>query len=181
MTAQETLNTWLSEGQSARDRLTRGPGPGVIHVEHLSGKSGLEVMQAMQNGEVPHATIGATLNFMPLEIERGRALFQGQPGPEHLNPMGTVHGGWFATVLDSALGCAVHSMLPAGRGYTTAELSVNIVKALTPKAGPVRAEGKVLHCGRQLATAEARLFGADGTLYAHATTTCLVFELPKKA
>ena len=94
--------------------------------------------------------------------------------------MGTVHGGWFATVLDSALGCAVHSMLPAGRGYTTAELSVNIVKALTPKAGPVRAEGKVLHCGRQLATAEARLFGADGTLYAHATTTCLVFELPKK-
>jgi len=113
-----------------------------------------------------------------LEIALGRALFQGTPGPQHLNPLGTIHGGWFATLLDSALGCAVHTMLPAGRGYTTAELGINVVKALTPKVTRVRAEGRVIHCGRQLATAEARLVGADGTLYAHATTTCLVFELP---
>jgi uncharacterized protein (TIGR00369 family) len=93
--------------------------------------------------------------------------------------MGGIHGGWYATLLDSALGCAVHTLMPAGRGYTTAELSVNIVKAISPKVARVRAEGKVIHCGRQLATAEARLFGPDGTLYAHATTTCLVFELPK--
>ena len=95
-----------------------------------------------------------------------------------LNPLGTVHGGWFATLLDSALGCAVHTMMPPGRSYTTAELGVNLVKAITPKVQRVRAEGKVIHCGRQLATAEARLVGPDGTLYAHATTTCLVFDLP---
>src|SRR5256885_12565224 len=86
--------------------------------------------------------------------------------------------GWFATLLDSALGCAVHTCMPPGRGYTTAELGVNLVKALTPRVPRVRAEGRVLHCGRQLATAEARLVGPDGTLYAHATTTCLVFEMP---
>ena len=114
-----------------------------------------------------------------MEASPGRALFQGVPGPQLLNPMGTVHGGWYATLLDSALGCAVHTMMPPGRGYTTAELSVNVVKAIALKVQRVRAEGKVIHCGRQLATAEARLFGPDGTLYAHGTTTCLVFELPK--
>jgi uncharacterized protein (TIGR00369 family) len=92
--------------------------------------------------------------------------------------MGSVHGGWFATLLDSALGCAVHTLMPEGRTYTTAELSVNIVRALSPDVARVRAEGKVLHCGRQLATAEAQLVGPDGKLYAHATTTCLVFDLP---
>ena len=174
MTAQETLNTWLSEGQSARDRLTRGPGPGVIHAEHLSGKSGLEVMQAMQNGEVPHATIGATLNFMPLEIERGRALFQGQPGPDHLNPMGTVHGGWFATVLDSALGCAVHSTLLAGDAYTTLEFKINFVRPLQHNTGVVRGIGRVIHTGRTTSLAEGRIEDASGKLNAFATTTCLI-------
>mgnify|MGYP006152656813 CR=1 FL=1 len=96
----------------------------------------------------------------------------------HLNPMGSVHGGWFATLLDSALGCAVHTMMPPGRGYTTADLSVKLVKALTPKVQRVRAIGQVVHCGRQLATAEARLVGPDGTLYAHASTACLVFDMP---
>ena len=120
-------------------------------------------------------------DFMLIEVSDGRAVFQGTPGPAHLNPMGGIHGGWYATLLDSALGCAVHTLMPAGRGYTTAELSVNIVKAISPKVSRVRAEGKVIHCGRQLATAEARLFGPDGTLYAHATTTCLVFEMPKLA
>jgi uncharacterized protein (TIGR00369 family) len=135
-------------------------------------------MQAMLRGELPYPPIAQTLDFMLLEAAQGRALFQGAPGPAHLNPMGTVHGGWYATLLDSAMGCAVHTMMPAGRGYTTAELSVNLVRAIGSKAPRVRAEGKVIHCGRQLATAEARLYGPDGTLYAHATTTCLVFELP---
>jgi uncharacterized protein (TIGR00369 family) len=112
-----------------------------------------------------------------VHVEKGQAIFQGTPALAHLNPLGTVHGGWFATLLDSALGCAVHTMMPPGRGYTTAELSVNIVRALTPKVQRVRAEGRVIHCGRQLATADARLVGPDGTLYAHATTTCLVFDL----
>jgi uncharacterized protein (TIGR00369 family) len=93
--------------------------------------------------------------------------------------MGGIHGGWYAAILDSALGCAVHSKMVAGRGYTTAELSVNLVKAIG-KTSRVRAIGTVLHCGRQLATAEAKLVGPDGTLYAHATTTCLVFEIPSQ-
>jgi uncharacterized protein (TIGR00369 family) len=112
-----------------------------------------------------------------MEVSKGRAVFQGKPGPAHLNPMGTIHGGWYATLLDSALGCAVHTMMPVGRAYTTAELSVNLVRSIGHKVQRVRAEGTVIHCGRQLATAEARLVGPDGTLYAHATTTCLVFEL----
>ena len=105
-------------------------------------------------------------------------MFQGRPSAHHYNPLGTVHGGWFATLLDSALGCAVHTLMPAGRGYTTAELSVNYVRGLSPKVGRVRAEGTVLHCGKQLATAEARLTGCDGKLYAHASTTCFIFDIP---
>jgi uncharacterized protein (TIGR00369 family) len=117
-----------------------------------------------------------------LEVEEGRAVFQGTPGEKHLNPMGTIHGGWYATLLDSALGCAVHTMMPVGRGYTTAELSVNLVRAIGPNVQRVRAEGRIIHCGRQLATADARIVGPDGTLYAHGTTTCLVFEMrPQKA
>jgi uncharacterized protein (TIGR00369 family) len=152
-------------------------GFGVAAPEQVAGRSGLELLQAMLRGELPAAPIARTLDFMLLEVDEGRALFQGKPGPAHLNPLGTVHGGWYATLLDSALGCAVHTMMPAGRGYTTAELGVNLVKSIGPKVQRVRAEGRVLHCGRQLATAEARLFGPDGTLYAHATTTCLVFDL----
>jgi uncharacterized protein (TIGR00369 family) len=92
--------------------------------------------------------------------------------------MGTVHGGWYATLLDSAMGCAVHTLMPPGRAYTTAEMSVKLVRAIKPTVVRVRAEGQVLHCGRQLATAQAQLVGPDGTLYAHASTTCLVFDLP---
>ena len=135
----------------------------------------------MLRGDLPFAPIARTLDFLIVEVGPGTAVFQGSPGHAHLNPMGTVHGGWFATMLDSALGCAVHTRMEPGRGYTTAELGVNLVKALTPKVQRVRAEGRVVHCGRQLATAEARLVGPDGTLYAHATTTCLVFDLPAQS
>ena len=129
-------------------------------------------------GPPPRPPIGDTLDFMPIKIERGLAVFQGRPQTKHYNPMGSVHGGWFATLLDSAVGCAVHSTLPAGKGYTTLELKLNIVRALTDAVPLVRAEGRVIHVGRQLATAEGRLVGADGKLYAHATTTCLVFDRP---
>jgi uncharacterized protein (TIGR00369 family) len=103
-------------------------------------------------------------------------VFQGTPQFKHLNPMGTVHGGWYATLLDSAVGCAVQTMLAPGQGYTTAELSVNLVRGARLDGGPLRAIGTVLHCGRQLATAEGKIVDAQGRLYAHATTTCLVFE-----
>ena len=178
MTQMNQLEEWLAQEREVRARLEAGVGPGVVKAEQLAGKNGLELMQAMLRGELPYPPIAQTLDFTLMEVAAGRAMFQGTPGPAHLNPMGTIHGGWYATLLDSALGCAVHTMMPAGRAYTTAELGVNLVRAIGAKAPRVRAEGKVIHCGRQLATAEARLFGPDGTLYAHATTTCLVFELP---
>lgn len=178
MQTTNPLDTWLAQEHAIRTVLDQGPGPGVARPDQIAGLTGLEIMQAMLRGDIPYAAIAKTLDFAVVEVEAGRAVFQGTPGPTHLNPMGTIHGGWYATLLDSALGCAVQTMLPAGRGYTTAELGVNLVRAIGPKVTRVRAEGKVIHCGKQLATAEARLFGPDGTLYAHATTTCLVFEMP---
>jgi len=175
--AQAVLQQWIAAGDASDARMGLA-GPGVATPEQWAGKTGLEQMQAMLDGQLPFAPIARTLDFSLIQVGPGVALFQGRPGPAHFNPMGSVHGGWFATMLDSALGCAVHTMMPAGRGYTTAELSVNFVRGLSPKVGRVRAEGQVIHCGKQLATAEARLFGPDGTLFAHATTTCLVFELP---
>lgn len=177
MNDDNQLQAWLAQEEETKARLAAGAGPGVARPDQLAGRTGLELMQAMLRGELPFAPIARTLDFQLMEVGAGRAVFQGQPGPAHFNPMGGVHGGWYATLLDSALGCAVHTMMPAGRGYTTAELGINLVKAIGPKVQRVRAEGKVLHCGRQLATAEARLYGPDGTLYAHGTTTCLVFEL----
>ncbi|RYF42770.1 MAG: PaaI family thioesterase [Comamonadaceae bacterium] len=179
MTVMNQLEAWLALEREVLARIESGPGAGVARPEQVAGKSGIEMMRAMLRGELPYPPIARTLSFQLLEVDEGRAMFQGTPGPDHLNPMGGIHGGWYATLLDSALGCAVHTMMPPGRGYTTAELGVNLVKAINPQKAPrVRAEGKVIHCGRQLATAEARLYGPDGTLYAHATTTCLVFELP---
>ena len=174
------LARWIEEENAVVAQLEAGPGPGVPSFEQIEGKAGLDVMQDMLAGRLPYAAIAKTLDFLVMEVRPGVAVFQGTPLPRHLNPLGTVHGGWVATLLDSALGCAIHTLMPAGRGYTTAELGVNYVKGLTPKVQRVRAEGKVIHCGRQLATAEARLVGPDGTLYAHATTTCLVFEMVKR-
>jgi uncharacterized protein (TIGR00369 family) len=182
MSHHHLLESWLEQERQVMLRMDSGAGVGVAQPAQVAGKTGLEMMQAMLRGELPYPPIAKTLDFTLMEVDAGMALFQGRPGPTHLNPMGSVHGGWYATLLDSALGCAVHTMMPPGRGYTTAELGVNLVKAIHPRQAPrVRAQGKVLHCGRQLATAEARLYGPDGTLYAHATTTCLVFELPPPA
>jgi uncharacterized protein (TIGR00369 family) len=177
MSKVDHLETWLAQEREVAARLEAGVGCGVAKPEQVAGRSGLELLQAMLRGELPFPPIARTLDFQLLEVGEGRAVFQGTPGPAHLNPMGGIHGGWYATLLDSALGCSVHTMMPPGRGYTTAELGVNVVKAIGPKVQRVRAEGRVLHCGRQLATAEAKLVGPDGTLYAHATTTCLVFEM----
>ena len=178
MTTANALEDWLAEESRVRARLDAGVGPGTRRPQELAGLSGLELMQAMLRGELPYPPIARTLDFTIIDVSEGHAVFQGTPGPAHLNPMGGIHGGWYATLLDSALGCAVHTMMPPGRGYTTAELSLNLVRAIGDRAPRVRAEGRVLHCGRQLATGEAKLFGPDGTLYAHATTTCLVFALP---
>ena len=177
MNAEATLAAWNEELDAVRRRAAHAQ-PGVSRPEQVQGKSGLQIMQAMLAGELPYPHIMETLDYDLVQVDKGKAVFQGVPQLMHYNPLGSVHGGWFATLLDSALGCAVHTMMPPGRAYTTAELGVNLVKAITPKVPRVRAEGRVIHCGRQLATAEARLVGPDGTLYAHATTTCLVFDAP---
>ena len=151
---------------------------GVSTREQIGGQSGLEVLRAVMNGELPAPPIAKTLDFGLVEVEFGRTVFQGRPGLAHYNPLGSVHGGWFATLLDSCVGCAVHSTLAPGKGYTTAELKINIVRPLTVKVPLVRAEGKVIHVGGRMATAEGRITGPDGKLYAHATTTCFLFDLP---
>lgn len=174
--AAATAARWHAELEAVRRRISAAGGqPGLARPEQVAGKSGLEIMQGVLDGSLPYAWIAETLDFGLVEVGLGRAVFQGTPQLKHYNPLGTVHGGWYATLLDSALGCAVHTTMPAGMAYTTAELGVNIVRAATEATGPLRAIGSVIHSGRQLATAEARIVGADGRLYAHATTTCLVF------
>lgn len=170
---------WTARREEVQQRMrSAGGAPGVASREAVAGLSGMEVMQAMLAGRFPYPHIADTMDFSLVEIEHGKAVFQGTPQLKHYNPLGTVHGGWYATLLDSAVGCAVHTMMPVGRAYTTAELSINIVRAASHKTGPLRAIGTVIHCGRQMATAEGRIVGPDGKLYAHATTTCLVFEAP---
>lgn len=181
MEETEVLASWRQQEEALY--LGRPPGErqfGVARPEQIAGKSGLEIMQALLRGELPAPPITETLDFILMEVDHGRAVFQGRPLERHYNPLGTVHGGWFATLLDSAVGCAVHTALPAGKSYTTLELKVNMLRALTRKVGLVRAEGRIIHVGGQVATAEARLVDAAGKLYAHATTTCLVFDFPQK-
>lgn len=176
MTAEETLKLWQDAEESARARFGAR---GVATPQQLRGLTGLEQMQKLLSGDFPPSPISETMDFALMSVEFGRAIFQGRPSPKLLNPLGTVHGGWYATMLDSAVGCAVHTALPVGRAYTTLELKMNIVRSISLKVPLVRAEGYTVHVGRQVATAEGRLFGADGTLYAHASTTCLVFEAPE--
>lgn len=172
---EETLAQWKAQDVSVRSRLAA---PGVATLEQLKDSSGMEFLQKIWDGELPSVPIGETLDFIPIEGEPGRIVFQGTPGKQHYNPLGSVHGGYFCTLLDSALGCAVHSVLPKGVGYTTLELKVNLIRALTVKTGPVRAIGKVIQVGNKVGVAEANIVDADGKVYAHATTTCLIFPLP---
>jgi uncharacterized protein (TIGR00369 family) len=137
--------------------------------------TGLEQMLAIGSGELPGAPIAELLGFEPLEIEEGRVTFVGHPQRRHYNPIGAVHGGYAATLLDSAMGCAVHTTLPAGAWYTTLELKVNFTRPITEGTGRVLCEGTVVHPGSRVATAEGRLVSEEtGKLLAHGTTTCLI-------
>jgi uncharacterized protein (TIGR00369 family) len=167
------LARWKADAARVRARLK---GIGVAPRSDVAGLSGLEVFEAIFDGRLPAPPIGETLDFLPIEITFGRALFQGAPAPGHYNPLGSVHGGWIATLLDSCVGCAVHSALPAGKAYTTAELKVNYVRPVTTRVGLVRAEGRTIHVGGRMATADGRLYGPDDKLYAHASTTCFIVD-----
>jgi uncharacterized protein (TIGR00369 family) len=168
-----TLAAWQARDAELRRAMRECD---VAAPSQLAGRSGLELFEAMFAGEVPYPPISQTLNFLLVEATHGRAVFQGQPLFAHYNPLGSVHGGWIATLLDSAVACAVHATLPAGRAYTTVELKVNYTRALTDRVPLVRAIGQVINVGGRIATSEGRLVGPDGKLYAHATTTCLIFD-----
>ena len=138
--------------------------------------SGVDYLRKLISGELPPPPIAVLLNFRLDEIAEGRAVFVCEPAEYHYNPIGLVHGGLAATLLDSAMGCAVHSTLPAGVAYTTLEIKVNYLRPLLPGRGRVTCEGTLIHRGSRTATADGRLTDADGRLYAHATTTCLLME-----
>lgn len=138
--------------------------------------AGLDYLRAMAAGELPPPPMMATMGFEMGEVEEGRVVFHADPGEYHYNPIGVVHGGLAATMADSVMGCAIHSTLPAGAGYTTLEFKINFVRPLTRDTGRVFCEGRTIHVGGRVATAEARLTDGEGRLYAHATTTCMVFR-----
>ena len=142
-------------------------------VAHLSG---LEFFAAIFEGRYPPPPIGKTLNFWPAEMEHGRAVFEGEPTRDFYNPIGSVHGSYAAALLDSCMGCAVHTTMAAGQAYTTLEYKISLVRGMSDKTGRIRAEGKILQVGKRVATAEGWLTDASGKLLAHGTTTCLVFE-----
>ncbi len=147
---------------------------GVLPSDKIAGMTGLEVLRAMAAGELPGPGMGKTMGFRLVEVEKGRTVFEGTPGPHLLNPLGSVHGGYALTLIDSACGCAVHSELDAGIGYTTVETKVNFTRPIPPDGTPVRCEGRVVTRGRQIATAEARLLSGDGKVLAHGTSTLIL-------
>lgn len=165
---------WLKRERELLARMADVAAP--VPAETLTGRPGLEILRDVMNGVLPPPPIGRSLNFFLVEVEDGRAVFQGSPSAAFFNPIGSIHGGWTATLLDSCVACAVHSTLPAGKVYTTIELKVNFVRAIMPESGPLRAEGRVISVGGRVGTAEGRLTDASGRLYAHATTTCLIFD-----
>ena len=149
--------------------------PGAL-AEAGRGLSGLEYLRKIVAGELPRPPLSALMNFGLVELGEGRAVFAVKPAEYHYNPIGVVHGGLAATLLDSAMGCAVHSALPAGASYTTLEIKVNFIRAMTADTGVVRCEGKLIHLGSRTATADGRILDEGGKLYAHGTTTCLIFR-----
>ena len=144
-------------------------------VEAAGRLAGLPFLEAIRDGRLPAPPVSRLLGFTLADVESGRAVFECEASEAHYNPTGTVHGGIISTLLDSALSCAVHSTLAAGTGSTTVEIKVNFVRPVVIGTGRLRAEGRVIHAGGRLATAEARLTDAAGKLYAHAVGTCLVF------
>jgi uncharacterized protein (TIGR00369 family) len=149
---------------------------GVTPTEVMASMAGVDFVRAIFEGRLPAPPIMQTFES---SAEPGIVVFHSIPGFRHYNPIGSVHGGYAATLLDSAMGLAVHTALPAGTGYTTLEFKISFIRGMTEDTGPVRTEGRTMNVGRRAATAEARITDAKGRLLAHATTTCLVFEIPK--
>jgi uncharacterized protein (TIGR00369 family) len=152
---------------------------GVTPVEVMASMAGIDFVRGIFEGRLPAPPIMQTVEPFDSSAEPGIVAFSSIPGFRHYNPIGSVHGGYAATLLDSAMGLAVHTALPAGTGYTTLEFKISFIRGMTKDTGPVRTEGRTMNVGRRAATAEARITDSKGRLLAHATTTCLVFEIPK--
>ncbi|MCO6389418.1 hotdog fold thioesterase [Aliihoeflea aestuarii] len=152
-------------------------GLGTIPHEDVAHYTGLELLRRVVEGEYPAPSIAARMNFGLVEVDEGRVVFQGMPGARHFNPLGSVHGGWAATVLDSALGCCIHTLLDKGEGYSTVEMKVNYLRPISDKTGVVTCEGKVVNKGRTLAVSEARMTDENGKLLAIGTETCAIFPI----
>jgi uncharacterized protein (TIGR00369 family) len=154
---------------------------GVTPTQVMASMPGIDFVRAIFAGRLPAPPIMQTIQPFDTGAEPGVVVMHSIPGFRHYNPIGSVHGGYAATLLDSAMGLAVHTMLPPGTGYTTLEFKISFIRGMTQDTGPVRTEGKTLNVGRRAATAEARITDAKGRLLAHATTTCLVFDIPTEA
>ena len=148
---------------------------GTISPEQLRAMSGLEFVKGLASGALPLNTMAQTVGYDVVEAESGRVAITVNPTAAHLNPWGTVHGGLTAIILDSCMGLAIQTMLDKGVGSTTLEFKISLVRAITPDSGVIRAEGKVINCGRRVGTADGRVTDANGRLLAHGTTTCLIF------
>jgi uncharacterized protein (TIGR00369 family) len=161
--------------------MTDSPEPlqyGLTPVEVMAKMPGIDFVRGIFEGTLPTPPIMQGVKPFDCTAEPGVAVLHAIPGLQHYNPIGSVHGGYAAILLDSAMGLAIHSMLPAGTGYTTLEFKISFIRGMSANTGTIRAEGRTLNVGRRAATAEARITDASGRLLAHATTTCLVFELP---
>ncbi len=165
----------MIDHQVSRTRVISWEDPAAA-IEIGKAISGIAYLKALQLGELPPPPIAVLMDMWITEVSEGRVVFAAEPAEYHYNPLGTVHGGMMATLLDSALGCVVQSMLPAGTSYTTLELKVNYLRPLTARTGTVYCEGKIIHLGGRIATAEGRLTDAEGKLYAHGTTTCIILR-----
>lgn len=150
----------------------------IATAKSLRGHSGMDALRLLLSGEVPPPPIMNLFGFLPGELEPGKVSFRMVPDESHFNLLGMVHGGAISTILDTVLGCAVHSVLPAGRAYTTLNLSVNFIRPVTLNSGELIAEGTVVHAGRTTAISSARLIDARGKVYATGECTCLIFEVP---
>ena len=167
--------------QTAQNLTTQSPAANIVPAEALATMSGLDLLLAMGAGKLPMPPMHEVIPMVPVVAEHGAVTFEAEPASRFYNPLGTVHGGYAATLLDTAMGCAVHSTLKAGQGYSTLEFKVSFVRAMSESTGKVRIEGKIINRGRQVATAEGSLLDARDRLLAHATTTCLLFSLPAPA
>jgi uncharacterized protein (TIGR00369 family) len=156
-----------------RGRAVTWPDPG-LSAQAVRGQSGLDFLRKIASGELPQPPICHLLGFRLAEVSPGFAVFELETGEHQLNPIGTVHGGVTCTLLDSAMSCAVQTQIPSGSGYVTLELKVNLVRPILPTTGLLRCEGRAIHVGSRVGTAEGKLLDSAGKLYAHGTTTCMI-------